>query len=363
MFCYKGWMYEPHGKMSIGTKIWLLGVKILVSRRPLLYSYQGSLPSLPIPSINDTMKRYLRSVRPLLNDTQYARMERLVEEFRKGDGPRFQRYLILKSWWASNYVSDWWEEYVYLRGRSPIMVNSNFYGLDAIMIHPTNIQVARAANAIYAMLMFRRQMDKELIKPIMLNGTIPLCSAQYERQFNTTRVPGEETDKLVHYKSSKHIVVYHKGRYFKVYIYYKGVLLLPRQIEQMLEKIVLDESEPVKGEKTLAAMTAGDRVPWAKARVEYFSKGVNKTSLEAIEKAAFVVVLDDEEHDYDEENPSRLNNFGKSMLHGKGYDRWFDKSFTLVICRNGRVSIQLKKKDSLNEFFFHQMGFNAEHSW
>lgn len=24
-------------------------------------------------------------------------------------------------------VSDWWEEYVYLRGRSPIMVNSNYY--------------------------------------------------------------------------------------------------------------------------------------------------------------------------------------------------------------------------------------------
>jgi len=24
-------------------------------------------------------------------------------------------------------VSDWWEEYIYLRGRSPIMVNSNFY--------------------------------------------------------------------------------------------------------------------------------------------------------------------------------------------------------------------------------------------
>ena len=26
-------------------------------------------------------------------------------------------------------VTDWWEEYVYLRGRSPIMVNSNFYGV------------------------------------------------------------------------------------------------------------------------------------------------------------------------------------------------------------------------------------------
>lgn len=24
-------------------------------------------------------------------------------------------------------VSDWWEEYVYLRGRSPLVVNSNYY--------------------------------------------------------------------------------------------------------------------------------------------------------------------------------------------------------------------------------------------
>ncbi|CAG13741.1 unnamed protein product, partial [Tetraodon nigroviridis] len=26
-------------------------------------------------------------------------------------------------------VSDWWEEYIYLRGRGPIMVNSNYYGM------------------------------------------------------------------------------------------------------------------------------------------------------------------------------------------------------------------------------------------
>ena len=24
-------------------------------------------------------------------------------------------------------MSDWWEEYVYLRGRNPIVVNSNYY--------------------------------------------------------------------------------------------------------------------------------------------------------------------------------------------------------------------------------------------
>ena len=29
----------------------------------------------------------------------------------------------------SSQVSDWWEEYIYLRSRGPIMVNSNYYGM------------------------------------------------------------------------------------------------------------------------------------------------------------------------------------------------------------------------------------------
>ena len=29
------------------------------------------------------------------------------------------------------------------------------------------------------------------------------------------------------------------------------------------------------------------------------------------------------------------------MLHGKGHDRWFDKSFTLIVASNGRVSFKL----------------------
>ncbi len=45
------------------------------------------------------------SVRPLMDDDKYQRMEKLVEEFQSGMGPRLQRYLIAKSWWATNYVS------------------------------------------------------------------------------------------------------------------------------------------------------------------------------------------------------------------------------------------------------------------
>lgn len=67
-------------------------------------------------------------MRPILNDDEYEELERLTEKFRRGVGRRLQRYLILKSYMSTNWVSDWWEEFVYLRQRSPIMINSNYYG-------------------------------------------------------------------------------------------------------------------------------------------------------------------------------------------------------------------------------------------
>lgn len=76
------------------------------------------------------------------------------------------RFLVLKSWWSTNYVTDWWEEFVYLRGRSPLMVNSNFYGTDAILLHPTHLQAARAANVTHAAFLFRRLVDRQTLQPV-----------------------------------------------------------------------------------------------------------------------------------------------------------------------------------------------------
>lgn len=129
-------------------------------------------------------------------------------------------------------------------------------------------------------------------------------------------------------------------------MFYDGRLLLPREIEQQMERILADASDPMPGEEKLAALTAGDRTPWATARETYFARGKNKQSLDAIEKAAFFVTLDDTEQRYDTNNPVKsLDIYAKSLLHGKCYDRWFDKSFNLIVFKNGT------------------MGLNAEHSW
>lgn len=346
LLSWHGWMSQRHGTVPYSTRLWMLLVKIFSGRKPMLYSFQNSLPRLPVPAVKDTCRRYLESVRPLMDDEQFERMKGLAKDFEKNLGPRLQWYLKLKSWWASNYVSDWWEEYIYLRGRSPIMVNSNYYAMDFLYVFPTSLQAARAGNAVHSIMLYRRKLDRAQIKPLMLLHTIPMCSSQYERMFNTSRVPGVDTDSLVHVNDSKHIVVYHKGRFYKVWMFYDGRLLLPREIEQQMERILSDASEPMPGEEKLAALTAGDRTPWAKARELYFGRGKNKQSLDAIEKAAFFVTLDDTEQRYDTNNPVKsLDSYAKSLLHGQCYDRWFDKSFNLIIFKNGT------------------MGLNAEHSW
>lgn len=349
LLMYKGWMFEQRtrsGQVSLSTRLWAMAVKVLSgTNKPLLYSYQGSLPRLPLPSVPDTMQRYLRSVQPLLEDEQYEKMKQMAKEFEVGIGVKLQRYLMLKSWFATNYVSDWWEEYVYLRGRSPLIVNSNFYGIDAISLKTTNVQAARAAMVIHIALQYRRLIERQELEPIMLQSLVPLCSWQYERMFNTTRVPGIESDKIVHYNDSKHIAVYHGGRFYKVIIYHCNRILNPCEIELQIQMILDDTLPPSKGEDKLAALTAGNRTEWAETRRTHFFKGTNRISLDAIEKAAFVVALDDVPYEYSETDPNKLDQYGRTLLHGNGCNRWFDKSFTLCIGSNGRV------------------GFNAEHSW
>lgn len=56
-----GWMYEERGSgrsISTKTKLWLLCVKAMSGvSRPMLYSFQGSLPKLPVPDLEDTVNR------------------------------------------------------------------------------------------------------------------------------------------------------------------------------------------------------------------------------------------------------------------------------------------------------------------
>uniref|UniRef100_A0A8B9HEK4 Carnitine palmitoyltransferase 1Aa (liver) n=1 Tax=Astyanax mexicanus TaxID=7994 RepID=A0A8B9HEK4_ASTMX len=301
LLSWHGWMTERHGRISWKTRAWLVSTD-----QPLIQTER--------PSYRET---YLESVRPLLDDEEYKRMQELALDFQKNLGPKLQWYLTLKSLWATNYVSDWWEEYIYLRGRGPIMVNSNYYATDFLYLFPTQIQSARAGNAIHSIMLYRRKLDRAQLKPLLLQNTIPMCSSQYECMFNSSRIPGIDSGTEPRHQS-------------------------PLPTKPRTQSIV----SPTYGRFKFIFTFNSHQVPWACARDAYLRQGKNRQSLDAVEKAAFFVTLDDTEQRHDLKNPVQsLRNYGKSLQHGKCYDRWFDKSFNLIVYKNGT------------------MGLNAEHSW
>lgn len=233
LLSWRGWMYAPPGKRPLSVKLWGAAVTLLSGRHPLLYSFQSALPKLPLPALEATVKRYLRSLEPCMTDTEMAEMRSLADDFLRKEGPTLQRYLRLKHLMSDNYVvrarpvtrhppptlthalmrtrwqHEWWEKYVYLRGRSPIMINSNYYCTDSYRVQPSTDQASRAAVLTRCCLEFKQQLDREELRPMLMQGIVPLCMDQYRRTFSTTRVPGRECDTLKHYdpSSSRHVAV------------------------------------------------------------------------------------------------------------------------------------------------------------
>ncbi|XP_063471782.1 palmitoyl thioesterase CPT1C isoform X9 [Symphalangus syndactylus] len=333
LLSYHGWLLEPHGAMSSPTKTWLALVRIFSGRHPMLFSYQRSLPRQPVPSVQDTVRKYLESVRPVLSDEDFDWTAVLAQEFLRLQASLLQWYLRLKSWWASNYVSDWWEEFVYLRSRNPLMVNSNYY-----------MMAARAGNAVHALLLYRHRLNRQEIPPTLLMGMRPLCSAQYEKIFNTTRIPGVQKDYIRHLHDSQHVAVFHRGRFFRVGTHSRNSLLSPRALEQQFQRILDDPSPACPHEEHLAALTAAPRGTWAQVRTSLKTQAAE--ALEAVEGAAFFVSLDAEPAGLTREDPAAsLDAYAHALLAGRGHDRWFDKSFTLIVFSNGKL------------------GLSVEHSW
>jgi len=88
--------------------VWGLLVKLVSGYQPFLYSCQRSLPRLPVPSLGQTLEKLLLSLTPLCDKEELETLYEEAKEFEKGLGRKLQHILVLKSWWAPNYVSDWW---------------------------------------------------------------------------------------------------------------------------------------------------------------------------------------------------------------------------------------------------------------
>ena len=169
----KAWLRSARAP-TLWVRAWFAAVKALTRGAPFTYSFQGALPRQPLPPLEATVARYLECASQLQDAAQLGATRAQAAAFLAGEGPRLQRWLQAKAALYSHPTTDWWEKYVYLKGRSSICINSNYYCLTQGRWAPTKSQTARAAVLLYHFMQFNSRLNEDAVKPIMLQDAIPL---------------------------------------------------------------------------------------------------------------------------------------------------------------------------------------------
>jgi Choline/Carnitine o-acyltransferase len=238
-----------------------------------LMAKQGAIPRLPVPSLEATCARYLRSLAALLSPGELVRSTMAVDAFLApgGDGSKLQALLCERA--ADPQRASWLEAFWddgYLRSRDPVPINVNYFfaleddpALAAARersegkggggggegeggeegeennansnTHGFNPMLERAAALVRGLLQTKTEIDAPLVQIDTERGT-PLDMSQWPRVFCTSRVPGKDRDSITMYAPAArpadvldggtvaavvecdpdHIVVLCRDRFFKV---------------------------------------------------------------------------------------------------------------------------------------------------
>lgn len=76
-----------------------------ISEAENTFQYDNELPSLPLPSLKNTLNKYLDTVRPHVSEEEFAYTESLVREFEEGHGKVLHDKLTQKATQSKNWVS------------------------------------------------------------------------------------------------------------------------------------------------------------------------------------------------------------------------------------------------------------------
>lgn len=302
------------------------------AKGPML-RFQESLPRLPVPTLEETAARYVKSLHPLLSAAEYDASKKAVEEFVRpgGVGRRLQEKLVARREDPAvrNWIYEWWNDAAYLSYRDPVVPYvSYFYSHrdDRRRRDPAK----RAAALARAALEFKAQVDAGTLEPEYMRK-LPICMDSYQWMFNACRVPARPADHPVKYdpaeQKHKHILAVRKNQFFKIPHEVDGKQLNASELEAQFARVY--ELATAQRAPAVGALTSENRDVWTDARqVLLDASPKNAAALEAVESASFVVCLDDAA-------PVTLEERARQYWHGDGQNRWYDKPLQFVVNDNG----------------------------
>ena len=308
-----------------------------------LYAHQSSLPRLPIPTLEETMHRFLPTALPLAkSEDEKASLQEACQQFplqaAKLQERLQQRRDVDMS--DSSWLQLWWNTLGYLQVRDSVVLNVSYFFHFAD--DPTaTTGVARGAAILFAAAEFRKRVCSGQFpaETVGKNKTV-LCSTPFKYMFHACRIPKRVQDSYRIYDPSRysHAIVARQGHFFAVPMCdpITGDPVALPDLQASLQQIVeLADAGPPALE--LGILTSNNRDAWADAREALLQAGgvAMEQALEKLESGSMLLCLDDEE-------PVSRRQCGELFLHGgvnSGYNRWFDKSIQIICTNNGKAGL------------------------
>ncbi|CDO92841.1 unnamed protein product [Kluyveromyces dobzhanskii CBS 2104] len=348
---------------------------------------QQLLPRLPIPPLEDTLRRYLARLEPLQDHKSFERTRQAVaqsegslkildQELRKYDEQIAQREPM------SSYIEQFWFD-SYLEYDESVVLNLNpFFQLadDPTMNNIPKVstrfthfnrQIKRTSKLVVSMLKFVKAIRTGTLPADNVRGK-PMTMDQYGKLFGSSRIPPSNDSSLssCHLQTdptSHHVVVMYKSQFYwfdVLDINNEPIFQQPEELEWNLYSIIMDSEQNsldqnLQNSCPMGVFTTENRRVWSNVR-DYVSKSEDQTNwrnLKIIDSALFIICLDDSDLE-DERNwiKSMICGTSKVDLNDKGdnktkpslglqtgtcTNRWYDK-LQLIIDRRGRAGINFE---------------------
>lgn len=307
------------------------------------FKYDADLVSLPVPDLDQTLRKYLDSVKPHVSDKEFQEVEVLCQQFAKGEGKVLHEKLLARAQTSRNWLEEWWEGVAYMELRLPTplmnMAGIGPYVYD-IWKFKNGTLISRAALMLYFIVEFWQLVRKERIKPHQDGKGIPLCMNQFRKLFSTCRIPGAQKDSLVHYFKTEsegpaptHIVVMCKGHIFRLEVLDdEGRTLTAPELQSQLQRIY-DQAGSLPPAQSVSFFTSLERTQWAHVRSRLTAAHPdNFHSLQVIEQSMISLGLDDY-------CPVDVDEMARCGMMGDPSNKWFDKSISFIGFGNGVVTL------------------------
>ncbi|XP_068084190.1 peroxisomal carnitine O-octanoyltransferase isoform X2 [Anabrus simplex] len=301
------------------------------------------LPSLPLPSLNHTINRYIESLKPFMKDaTEFSEAIRVAREFEKGEGKVLHEKLAQRAAGQRNWLEQWWLNGAYLSLREPLIPFYSMTGSTPLEDLNWKIRdyhvIKHAALYTHQLVNFWLLMRSDRMIPTQGNDKKVFFSMQqFRRLFNCVRIPAEHTDELVtHFKTAKegtcasHVMVLCNGRIFRIEaLDADGKAITPAEWERQLD-FVSKRCQEAEG-PGIGLLTCDKRPVWAKNRTYLQDLSLqNRSMLHDIETAMFMIVLD-------KDRPEDDSGASYFSLCGDFSNRWTDKSLCVIFYQSGAI--------------------------